>query len=406
MRHAIRLSGLFSNLRSRTVISMLIAAFAAFLLAPPASAQTYHIVHRFNKTDGRDPEGTLLRDNQGNLYGITVAGGLYDQGTVFKLDQKGLTTLYSFGAGTDGCLPRAGLIRDPAGNLYGTTTEDCFNTPLGTIFKVDATGAYSLLYTFKGPMYGDGERPAEGEKLLRDKQGNLYGTTQMGGDASTVCLGYGCGVIFKLDIHGSETILHAFNGTDGYSPSGGLISDAQGNLYGTTFGGGLYGAGTIFRLSNTVITVLHNFAGAPYGANPVGNLLLDSSGNLLGATETGGAYGFGTVYELDAGGIMTLLYSFTGGADGYTPTGGLVKDSAGNLYGTTVYGGTAGKGNVFEISTDGTETVLHSFSGGSSDGEGPQNEELILDTKGNLYGVTSSGGKARNGYGVIFRLTP
>ena len=397
-------TGPFSHQSARAVRMRFIAGFGlafVLLLSQATRAQTYRVVHRFNGTDGRDPVGTLVRDSKGTVYGVTVAGGLYDQGTVFKFNSTGLTTLYSFSAGTDGCAPQAGLIRDPAGNLYGTTSDLCFSYSLGTIFKIDANGAYRLLYNFKGRMHGDGEQPWG--KLVRDKQGNLYGTTESGGNTS-VCGGYGCGLVFKLDTHGSETVLHAFNDTDGSSPFGALILSTQGDLYGTTWRGGRYGFGTIFRISNSVMTVLHNFAGTPDGANPMGTLILDSAGNLFGATETGGVYGFGTAFKLDAGGTMTVLYSFTGGADGRTPLGGLVEDSAGNLFGTTVYGGTAGSGNVFELSPDGVETVLHSFSG-KSGGTEPYFEELILDAKGNLYGTTATGG-TRSGYGVLFRLAP
>ena len=253
-----------------------------------------------------------------------------------------------------------------------------------------------MLYSFTG---SDGSEPFAG--LIADSSGNLYGTTQSGGASG------GHGVVFKLSPSGTETVLHTFTGgSDGGIPRAGLIADTGGNLYGTTAGGGASNAGTVFKLSPSgTETVLYSFTGSD-GSGPFAGLIADSSGNLYGTTQSGGASGgHGVVFKLSPGGTETVLYSFTGGSDGGTPRAGLIADSSGNLYGTTQFGGPGcggvGCGVVFKLSPSGTETVLYSFTG--SDGSGPF-PGLIADSSGNLYGTTLSGG-ASGGHGVVFKLT-
>ena len=243
-------------------------------------------------TDGLNPMAGVILDSAGNLYGTTVGGGTPNAGTVYMLDAThDETVLYSFRSYFDGSTPLAGVIRDPTGNLYGTTIYSG-TAGYGVVYEVDTAGQETVLYSFTGGA--DGGYPNAG--VIRDSAGNLYGTTNKGGDLNCN-YGNGCGVVYKLDTTGQETVLHSFTGqADGGYPSGSLIRDSAGNLYGTTSNGGI----------------------VPYGT-----------------------VGYGVVYELDAAGQETVLYSFMGGDDGAYPSGGVIRDSAGNLYGATSLGGTA-----------------------------------------------------------------
>lgn len=323
--------------------------------------------------------------------------------------------LHSFaGAPADGAGPEA-LVMDAQGNLYGTTAGGG-TAGFGTVFQISTAGNESVFYNFTGAG-GDGANPATG--LALDAQGNLYGATTKGGDSS--CVGYRgtCGMVFKLDTHGEETVLCSFQRVvvDGANPYAGVVLDAQGNLYGTTYrGGGDHpGAGTAFKVDTAGNeTVLHDFGSPGDGSYPWSNLVLDAQGNLYGTTAfTGGSTDRdpgGTVFKLDTSGNETVLYRFLGSPDGDFPLAGLVLDSQGNLYGTTYRGGAYGKGTVFRLDTSGNETVLHSFSG-KEDGEHPQ-ASLLLDMQGNLYGTTENGGGAvacdggvlGHGCGTVFKV--
>jgi uncharacterized repeat protein (TIGR03803 family) len=351
--------------------------------------------------------GNLILDRAGNLYGTTDRGGYLPCngnnsgcGTVFMVDITGKeTTLHSFTwTGGDGAYPEAGLVRDPQGDLYGTTVE---GGPYGCgiVFSVDPTGKETVLHSFSG-RGSDGCQPYA--SLVRDAAGNLYGTTWGGGaNGSTV---------FKLDGAGNETILHTF--TDGVI-SARLVRDKRGNLYGVTLDGGAYHEGTVFKLSTSGrATVLHTFTGnsihGPDGGWPEAGLVADRKGNLYSTTVFGGTYGYGTVFKVNKSGKETVLHSFGGPGDGASPFADLVLDSRGNLYGTTCSGGISNYGTVFKVDKDGEETILYSFVG-NGDGVCPW-AGLVRDAKGNLYGTTSfdyihSDGSAA-GYGTVFKLTP
>jgi uncharacterized repeat protein (TIGR03803 family) len=300
------------------------------------------------------------------------------------------TVLYSFTSGTDGQYPRAALVRDAAGNLFGTTSYGGTSNR-GTVFKLDATGKETVLYNFTGGA--DGGNPFA--SLLLGGGGNLYGTTSGGGPS-------GFGTVFKLDATGKETVLYGFTGgADGGSPLAGLILSPAGKFYGTTYAGGAFGFGTVFQLDATgKQTVLHSFADGSDGSGPKAGLVRDSVGNLYGTTYSGGAAGYGTVFKLAPSGKETVLYSFTGGADGINPEAGLVRDTFGNLFGTTYGGGAPGYGTVFKVDTTGREIVLYRFAPGA--GMVPR-AGLIRDAGGNFYGTTSSGG---SGGGTVFKLSP
>ena len=338
-------------------------------------------------TDGSSPVSGVLLDASGDLYGTTPSPG---SGVVYKIDATGHeTVLSSFTTLTiDGDFPESGVILDAAGNLYGTTAEGGA-TEFGTVYKLDATGREVLLHVFAGGA--DGAYPYAGVTL--DVAGNLYGTTQQGGSAG------GHGVVYKVDATGQETVLYAFSGgTDGGQPFADVVLDTAGNLYGTAAIGG-FGHGVIYKLDAAgQETVLHNFGGGLYGDYPYAGVIGDAAGNLYGTTVYGGTANAGIVYKLDAEGGFTVLHSFTGLADGGNPYAGVTRDAAGNLYGTTTYGGASGDGVVFKVDTAGNYTVVYSFCEqfGCTDGGHPM-AGVIRDAAGNLYGTTSSFGRHRSG---------
>jgi uncharacterized repeat protein (TIGR03803 family) len=324
------------------------------------------------------------------------------------------TVLYSFCPTGGWCAGGAGpesVIADSAGNLYGITVRG--GTGVGGIaFKITPSGQESLLYDFTREPY-NGWQP-EGPLIL-DKQGNLYGTTSNGG-TNSIHFRIGDGTAFKLSPDGTETTLYNFGAykTDGAQPGAGLVMDARGNFYGTTFWGGTNLYGTVFRLTpDGVETILHNFAyGSTDGGNPTASLIMDSSGNLYGTTEVGGSGGGGTVFEITAGGSYSILHNFTGGlSDGVGPLASLTLDSRGNLYGAT-YGGGAYHGayfggTVFKLSpgSNGSwnETILYSFGQQTGSCVNPWSN-VLFDAKGNLYGTASYGGTW--GGGCAYELSP
>jgi len=405
---------------------MLLSALAipVQLAAQNALGLKYTVLYTFTGgTDGAVPMlGTLIQDENGNLYGTTsVAGDLSacangsstGCGVVFKVDPKGNeTVLYPFTGGADGGQPFGGLVGDEEGNLYGTTHFGTGSSPSGTVFKVDPAPKETTLYGFTGGT--DGNTPYAGP--IRDKEGNLYGTTIAGGNLSS-CGGQGCGVVFKVDPTNHETVLYAFTGPDGKGPIGVLLLDDEGNLYGTTQYGGPSNAGVVFKVDPTNHeTVLYPFFGRADGGQPVAGLIRDEAGNLYGTASSGGTSSAGVVFKVDPTGKETVLYAFTGGADGSTPEGGLVRDPQGNLYGTTFFGGNPNGpcggfcGVVFKLSPTGKETVLYGFNG-EADGANP-GAGLLRDNHGDLYGTTQYGGDldSTQGYcgigcGVVFKIS-
>jgi uncharacterized repeat protein (TIGR03803 family) len=386
------------------LLAMLV--IAPLLQSVAASQATESVLYSFNGSTGSDVWAGLISDRAGNLYGASGLGGANGDGTVFELMPNNGAwieiTLHNF-AGPDGMSPFSSLTFDPAGNLYGTTVDGGASGG-GTVFKLTPSGGLwveTVLYSFAGGV--DGAFPNPG--VIFDGSGNLYGTTSFGGVDEN-------GTVFELmHSNGSwkETVLHSFTGTDGSNPYAGLIFDSVGDLYGTTFSGGADGDGAVFELmpKNGTWTevVLHSFAGLD-GENPYASLIFDLAGNLYGTTVGGGASGGGTAFELTPlGGIWTetVLWSFVGV---YGPEGAVIFDKAGNLYGTTLRGGTDGTGTVFELTPSGggwTETVLHNFTSTGGDGLYPH-DALIFDSAGNLYGTTAGGGAA--GDGVAFEITP
>lgn len=400
--------------RATIILAAVSLLFLLFISTDLQCQET--ILYSFGATngDGQNPNGDLVQDANGNLYGTTNLGGVYDAGTVFEVSPNGTeNVLYSFGENVnDGLYPSAGLIFDQLGNLWGTTGGGGpFDN--GTVFELspNQNGGWTetFVYLFCGENCGNGAIDGANPdcKLVEDQQGNFYGTTENGGAG---CGGYGCGTVFELSPNGtggySESLIHVFAGSDGFSPISGLAMDAGGNLYGTVESGGITGCGNpsgcglVYKMSPSpdgwTFSVIQLFTGFD-GAGPISEVILDAHGNLYGTALYGGFLGpcslqitvafsgyggpgCGTVFELSPNGnsyLESVLYRFAGGNDGANPIAHLTLIS-GNLYGTTVGGGGGcgppfGCGTVFELTPNAgggwTESILSSFN--FSDGAAP-----------------------------------
>jgi uncharacterized repeat protein (TIGR03803 family) len=327
--------------------------------------------------------------------------------TCFGSGLQAFTTLASFN-GTDGDTPLAGLVQATNGNLYGTTWD---GGGYGTVFKITPSGTLTTLYSFcfEGGTCTDGAEPYAG--LVQATDGDLYGTTYGGGASNA-------GTIFKITSSGTLTTLYSFCSqggcADGKNPFAGLVQASNGDLYGTTYSGGTRGGGgTVFKITPSgTLTTLYSFCSEEgCGENPFAGLVQASNGDLYGTTYSGGAYNAGTIFKITPSGTLTTLYSFCsegGCADGESPSlGGLVQATNGDLYGTTYLGGAGGGGTVFRITVSGTLTTLHSFcsEGGDPCTDGANPYAgLVQATDGDLYGTTYGGGAV--GWGTVFKITP
>jgi uncharacterized repeat protein (TIGR03803 family) len=377
-----------------------------FKISPNGALTSLYSFPRSN--DGWGPSG-LVQASDGNFYGTTEQGGTTNvlnynyplgAGTVFKITTNGvLTSLYSFTGGNDGASPN-GLVQGGNGSFYGTTVGGGTSSG-GTVFKISTNGALTSLYSFIF-MGNDGYYPSAA--LVQGSDGYFYGTTEGNGVMIN-----NWGTVFKISTNGVLTSLYSFGGTnDGGFPQSALVQGSDGYFYGTTpaYGGGGYNSdGTVFKISaNGALTSLHSFTGGYDGGGPSAGLVQGSDGNFYGTTS--GCYAGmalnGTVFKMSTNGALTTLYSFTGGNDGANPYAGLVQGSDGSFYGTTYFGGTYGNGTVFKISTNGVLTSLYSFSGGN-DGANPYYAGLVQGSDGSFYGTTAGYGAVRAG--TIFRLT-
>jgi|HubBroStandDraft_6_1064221.scaffolds.fasta_scaffold38612_3 uncharacterized repeat protein (TIGR03803 family) len=445
-----------------------VAALAVTLILMPNSwaASRERVLHTFNIATAGDPVSGLAMDANGNLYGTTRLGGpgscSEGCGVVFKLtknSQGGATysVIHSFvGFASDGGSPFGAPIVDSAGNVYGTTTNggkaDC-----GVVYRLSPTagGKYdeTILHSFNkfSKRNDDGCNPES--YSVSDAAGNLYGTTNTGGGGGvngTFC-DNGCGSVFKLAPNGdgryAESVIHSFPGTkgntDGRNPVGGLVFDSAGNLWGSTQGGGSVGNGTVFELTPNsdgtyTETTLYSFTGASTGFDPNTNLVIDKAGNLYGTAVNGGL-GHGVVFRVTpqpGGGVKeSIIHAFvlcnaTVCPDGIFPFNGLTIDANGTLYGTVDLGGGAsnqcstgtpalGCGIVYKLTPNAqgkfTETILYRFQG-FADGATPEDDRLVIDASGNIFGTTAEGGNSTacpadgfgtpGGCGVVFEVTP
>lgn len=327
-------------------------------------------------------------------------------GATLSAHAQTFQVLHSFGFGVDGSYPTGNLIEDSAGIFYGTTFHGG-TFGMGTVFSMDSTGKERVLYSFTGGS--DGSYPWSG--LVLDSAGNLYGTATYGA-------AFNAGTVFRLSKNGKFTTLYTFTGgADGANPRAGLVRDAAGNLYGATPNGGdnslacygFTGCGVVFEVDpHGNETTLHTFTMGTDGGFPYSTLTMDAAGNLYGTTEYGGASGSGIVFKIDPTGNETILHSFAwyNGVDGGIPIGGVVLDAGGNVYGTTSLGGsptacrTFGCGIVFELSPSGNESILYDFNDPPDAGDCWGT--LVRDAEGNLYGTSYAAGKYT--YGALFKV--
>lgn len=403
----------FRSFRPNTLLGAVAITLFAALAAQPAFAQTETVLYSFSCSrdgwcaDGEAPN-SLTVDSAGNLYGTAYYGGTGVGGTAFKVTPAGEESLlYSFTRADEGGWgPEGPFIFDSQGNLYGTTSSGGTNSIHvfvgdGTVFQLSPDGTETTLYNF-GAYGTDGIEPGAG--LVMDAKGNFYGTTVYGGTNRV-------GTVFRLTPEGVETIVHNFssNGGDGFDP-GPLIMDSKGNIYGTTSAGGsgASGTGIVFEITAAgSYSILHSFDTQGDGYYP-NSLTLDGQGNLYGSTSAGGSnigqYG-GTVYKLtpNSNGTWTetILYNFSDATGAcHNPVSNVVLDTKGNVYGTAWWGGTFGGGCAFELSPAGKFTLLHAFGNGT-DASGPLS---LVSYEGNLYGTSGSGGASGNG--AVFKITP
>jgi uncharacterized repeat protein (TIGR03803 family) len=415
-------------------------------IVPIVQAQTFTVLYNFaGGPDGYFPSTPLTIDRSGNLYGTANLGGndndcVVDQfrgcGTLFKLSRHGsawtFNVLYSFLGGSDGAYPETAVVFGPDGSLYGTTgeggTNGCFAEGCGTVFKLQPPPTFcpafscawtkTTLYQFTGGY--DGGKPLGSPSF--DHAGNLYGTTEYTGQGSPAA------TVYELTPSNGGwkfSIVYSFpdNG-QAATPYDGVVFDPQGNIWATTYYGGIQdcgdpqlpnSCGIIFELipsgsgwtENTVFQFHRSI-----GGGPTGNLIFDQSGNLYGTLQANGPNGGGSVYQLNPSSqAVTVLASLPGsGGTVSGPTGNLVMDAAGNLYGVTEGAGAHNLGSIFKLSPSSGGwilTDLHDFSG-ASDGSYPY-AGLVIDANGNLYGTTTEGGNSSNCYngcGTIFEITP
>ena len=394
--------------RSSVFLLALTTALFSFISVHPALSQTYKVIHNFTNqgSDGATPYGGPVLDKLGNLYGATYLGGLFGGGSVYRLSPSGsswtYTSLYSFKNIPDGSGPGFGTLVIGADRaLFGTTEGGGF---FGTAYAVcDCPKREYVIHSFgKGT---DGAQPIGG--LVIDPKGNLYGTTSEFG-------ANGFGNVFELSRSGKtvkETILYSFTGgTDPINPAAGVTLDAQGNIYGTASLGGANGLGAVYELTHSASgwteTILHDFQGESDGANPVGGVVIDKAGNIFGTTFDGGINGGGTIYQLSpssSGWTFTTIYSLIGGYSG--PYNKLTLDGKGNIYGFTNSAGLNGLGSIFKL-TPGTNgwdfTDLYDFVG-SEEGGLPYGS-VAVDAQGNVFGTAVVGGT--DNQGVVFEITP
>lgn len=438
--------------------SSILVSCATALIAGGAFAAgpKEEILYKFHGSDGSYPDAAMIAGKDGTLYGTTATGGngpcsqndITGCGTIFALSppmKKGgswkHTVLYNFQGGTDGAFPNAPLIADSNGNLFGVTSQggkaDCSRlglTGCGTAFELAKSGGQwteTVLYTFKGNPRGEGDGDfANPSRVALGETGNLYGIAHDGGrcytksETGTSCDGGGFALKKSRSGAWSEKIIYRFEGKSHADnrPGGGVL-DSQGNLYGTSLGGGAYGYGGIFVLTPPASgngawteSSVYDFLGGTDGAFPLSGIVFDGKGNLFGVS-IGTGFEYGNVYELtpngSGGSTESVLYNFTPPADGVTPTVGPIVSSDGSLYGATQQGGDDNAGVVFKLAPQNgswSQSVLYSFPGGKG-GRAPYGG-LVFGKHGTLYGTTSYGGDmdcangALNGCGSVFEVVP
>jgi len=332
-------------------LKTIFALCAATAMALPAQ-ETFTTLHSFDSTDGANPGVVLIEATNGALYGTASSFGANGAGTVFKMTPGGtLTTVYNFCSESgcmDGVLPEAGLLQATSGDFYGTTNGGGLG--YGTVFKITPGGTLTTLYSFCSESgCADGAFPVAG--LLQTADGNLYGITLSGGRPADG------GTVFEITPTGRLTTMHKFcsqnDCTDGSNPLAALVEATDGDLYGTTSGGGTSDLGTVFKITRSgTLTTLHSFDRTD-GSAPGAVLAQGTDGNFYGTTNSGGARGYGTIFEMAPSGTLATLHSFCehlGCTDGRNPEAGLMQATNGTFYGTASFGGANQDGTVFNFS--------------------------------------------------------
>ena len=367
---------------SQAVLRFATLMFGIAVATNIAAAQTYTDLYDFgaHSNDPNDPQytGAIAQGRDGNMYSTTNQGWIGGPGDVFSITPTGtLKVLHNFN-GTDGSFAVGGLTLATGGEFYGTT-QFGGEFGLGTIFKITSGGAVTTLYSFTNAA--DGSEPTA--PPIEGLDGNFYGT------ASSRDFSYVNGCVYKISDNGAFTILHTFDGNDGYHPLAPLVQASDGNFYGTTYAGGAFGYGVIFKISSSgKFTVLHNLTTAD-GQHPFAPLIEGSDGDLYGVTSQGGSFTAGTAFKITLGGKLTVLHEFTFGIDdGGNQVGGLIQATDGNFCGTNNLG--KDLGHIFRFTPTGTFTSLYAFQ------DSPQ-VTLLQHTNGILYGSTAMGGSANEG---------
>jgi uncharacterized repeat protein (TIGR03803 family) len=391
--------------------------FVIALSLVTATATTTDVIFSFQEQEGEYADTDLETDLAGNIYGTTVLGGEHGSGTVFQLSPTpngwDHRVLYSFTGGADGGEPYKGVSIDRRGNLYGTAVtggSGACEGGCGVVYKLTksaGTWNQTVIHAFTGGDDGSGP----GARVTVDRSGNVYGMAPTGGTN-------GVGTIYKIHPHRGSwefQVIHTFTGgADGATGSAGRMLLGRSGLYGAATTGGLYGSGVVFELTPTAVgewnfRALYSFHGQPDGSFPYGALLRAPSGKIYGTTYYGGENGIGSVYELSPRLVGEwdgrVIYSFQTENDGNSPISNLVRDAAGNLYGTTSEGG-LGSGIIFKLSPIGggqwTESVVHPFEG-PPDG-GFSYNGMVPDRFGSFYGATVHGGTDDDG--CVYKFTP
>ena len=379
-------------------LHLLILVFFSGLATTNAGSQTFSTLYSFQGApDGANPLGGVYVSASGSIYGTTGNGGItgnpcYDNGCgiLFKLEPSGKeTVLYSFTGMQDGRFPASKLTPDGLGNLYGSTHKggdpDCYFEGCGTVFRVAPGAQPSFVFQFDGL---NGLYPAN---VTRGPHGLLYGATSAGGAADR-------GTVYSVTPLGGQTVLHSFGqGQDACEPLGTLAFDAAGNLYGTASQGGPSGHGAVFKITKDgVYSIVFDFPDFSDGGEPQSNVIVDEKGNLYATADS-------VIFELTAG-QETVLFHFSGGAQGSVPVS-IVRDKQGNIYGSLYHEGDpqCSCGTLYKLDTKGNFSILHTFTGKNGDGAFPTGD-LALDAAGNLYGTTMWGGTF--GHGVVYKIKP
>jgi uncharacterized repeat protein (TIGR03803 family) len=393
-----------------------------FLAASFAPAQTFTSLAQFDYANGAFPQPTsLIEDQSGNIYGAAYSGGRYQLGSIFELTPSGTIIVLDNFTGPNGVHPFDGLTLGSDGTLYGTSVGFGFRPPNtypnefsgGNIFHTTEQGALTSLLTFcYATSCVNGSEP-HGALLQNPSDGNFYGTAARGGS-------FNGGTVFKMTPQGVLTTLYNFcsqpNCADGQRPFAGLFLATDGNFYGTTHDGGAGASGTVFVVTPAgALTTLYSFcikANCPDGAHPYSAVVEGADGNFYGTTFGGGIGGQGTIFQITPAGVFTTLLAFQGGSQGASPYAGLTRASDNNFYGTASVAGTNQQGTVFEITPQGTFTALYQFCSESdcTDGSNPRGG-LMQGSDGVLYGTTQNGGInagcplcGPSGEGTIFSL--